>query len=60
MGKVYKKLTSQTCPHSKLFFIIVHCNRSNWVYVSNTSKGKTVTGWLGPDMQCANNYTTCN
>jgi hypothetical protein len=53
-------VSSRIPPHSNLFFSIVHCNRSNWVYVSNTSKEKTVTGWLAPDMQCANHYTTCN
>lgn len=31
-----------------------------WAYVNVTYKGQVKQGWLSPDMQCANAYTTCN
>ncbi|MGV3538904.1 MAG: hypothetical protein ACO1OQ_03785 [Rufibacter sp.] len=31
-----------------------------WVFVKIKTGGKTVQGWLSPEMQCANYYTTCN
>ena len=33
---------------------------NDWVYVITKYKGKTKKGWLQPDRQCANPYTTCN
>ena len=32
----------------------------DWVYVKINYKGTIKEGWLSPDMQCANPYTTCN
>jgi hypothetical protein len=32
----------------------------DWVYVKGeNNNGKEVRGWLEPDMQCGNPYTTC-
>lgn len=31
-----------------------------WAYVSVLYKGQVKQGWLSPEMQCANPYTTCN
>ncbi len=31
-----------------------------WVFVSIKYKGKIKKGWLQPDKQCENPYTTCN
>ncbi|GHA62359.1 hypothetical protein [Pontibacter akesuensis] len=31
-----------------------------WVYVKVEHQGKIKQGWLAPDMQCANAYSTCN
>lgn len=33
------------------------CN--DWAYVETINDGKTKKGWLQPDMQCGNPYTTC-
>lgn len=33
------------------------CNK--WAYVETISQGDTKRGWLQPDMQCGNPYTTC-
>jgi len=32
----------------------------SWVYVTIVYKGEIKNGWLSPDMQCSNPYTTCN
>jgi len=32
----------------------------DWVYVKIVYNGKLKQGWLAPDMQCSNPYTTCN
>ena len=32
----------------------------DWVYVKLNYKGKLKQGWLSPDMQCPNPYSTCN
>ncbi|OKL41384.1 hypothetical protein [Pontibacter flavimaris] len=31
-----------------------------WAYVNVLCKGQVKQGWLSPEMQCANPYTTCN
>ena len=31
-----------------------------WAYVKVPYKGQVKQGWLSPEMQCANPYTTCN
>lgn len=49
-SKVIQTATEVTfCPVTK-------CNRK-WVYTTLPNK---LSGWLAPDMQCANAYTTCN
>jgi hypothetical protein len=30
-----------------------------WAYVEGVGKGGKIQGWLEPDMQCGNPYTTC-
>lgn len=32
----------------------------NWAYVEIVYNGQVRKGWLNPDMQCSNPYTTCN
>ncbi len=32
----------------------------NWAYVKINIQGKVKEGWMSPDMQCANPFTTCN
>jgi hypothetical protein len=41
------------------FFHIQDC-RDNWLLVSMVISNKMYTGWLPPNMQCANAYSTCN
>jgi hypothetical protein len=33
---------------------------NDWVYVKTVYKGQVKHGWLQPDKQCSNPYTTCN
>ncbi|MDP3681635.1 MAG: hypothetical protein Q8R22_12450 [Flavobacterium sp.] len=40
-------------------YIIEKC-AGKWVYVKIKYNGKIFEGWLKPEMQCANPYTTCN
>jgi hypothetical protein len=40
-------------------YIIEKCNEK-WVYVRIKYKGKNKEGWLEPEMQCNNPYSTCN
>lgn len=42
-----------------IFCPVTRCN-NKWVYTTLRVNGKEVSGWLAPDMQCANAYTTCN
>jgi hypothetical protein len=56
-------------PHSKVESVIkkyspqsmkvVGCS-GQWLRVETLIEGKKYSGWLSPDMQCANPYTTCN
>jgi len=56
-------------PHSKVESVIkkyspqsmkvVGCS-GQWLRVETIIEGKKYSGWLSPDMQCANPYTTCN
>ena len=39
---------------------VIHKCSQKWVYVKIKNKGKIVEGWLQPEMQCPNIYTTCN
>jgi hypothetical protein len=38
---------------------ISKCDK-DWIYVKINDKGITKEGWLSPDKQCPNPYTTCN
>jgi hypothetical protein len=38
---------------------VIGCS-GNWLLVTLTWANKTQTGWLSPEMQCANPYSTCN
>jgi hypothetical protein len=40
-------------------YTIVKCSK-NWTYVRIKYKGQLKEGWLQPDKQCDNPYTTCN
>lgn len=40
-------------------YIIEKCS-SKWAYVKIKYKGQIKEGWLQPDKQCDNPYTTCN
>ena len=33
---------------------------NNWVFVNVDYEGEKYSGWLEPEMQCPNSYTTCN
>jgi hypothetical protein len=40
-------------------YTIEKCS-GKWAFVSINFRGQTLTGWLQPDKQCANPYSTCN
>lgn len=40
-------------------YTIVSC-KGSWAYVRIKYKGEVKSGWLSPDRQCDNPYTTCN
>jgi hypothetical protein len=40
-------------------YTIIKCS-GEWAYVRIRYKGEVKEGWLQPDLQCANPYTTCN
>jgi hypothetical protein len=42
-----------------LLYTITKCS-GNWVFVKISFKGEKFAGWLSPDKQCANPYSTCN
>lgn len=42
------------------FFRIINCNAEGWVKVSIQVGGEKYEGWLSPQDQCDNPYTTCN
>ena len=33
---------------------------NNWLKIKFNYKGRSYNGWLPPEMQCANPYTTCS
>lgn len=41
------------------YFPIINC-KSNWTYIKIKHGDKFVYGWLDPNRQCNNPYTTCN
>lgn len=42
------------------FFRVINCNADGWVKVSIQVSGEKYEGWLSPEDQCDNPYTTCN
>ncbi|MFY0254845.1 hypothetical protein ACDQ55_12915 [Chitinophaga sp. 30R24] len=40
--------------------VVVSACKSKWVKISLLQKGKKYLGWLPPESQCADPYTTCN
>lgn len=40
-------------------YVISRCS-GKWAYVRLMDKGQMKEGWMEPNMQCANPYTTCN
>lgn len=46
-------------PNNSAFYPVRQC-RGRWLYVRLGWHGKVYQGWLPPDMQCANPYTTCS
>jgi hypothetical protein len=55
----YSKIQSTIKEYSPKLMHIKDCE-NNWVYVSVIIAHKKYEGWLSPDNQCANPYTTCN
>ena len=47
-------------PHYVQTLIPVTGCEKGWVRVRMPDKGKVFEGWLPPEEQCANAYTTCN
>lgn len=40
--------------------VLIYGGLGNWAYIKGKGKaGKEVEGWLEPEMQCPNPYTTC-
>ena len=38
---------------------VLDCH-GKWLYIRGVINGAVFSGWISPDMQCANQYTTCN
>jgi hypothetical protein len=38
---------------------VIDC-QNNWLLVDIEISGRKYFGWMDPDMQCSNPYTTCN
>ena len=58
-ASVDSKVTA-TAPEWANQFYQVTAFDKKWAYVKVLSKGQVKQGWLSPEMQCANPYTTCN
>lgn len=41
-------------------FEVIDCNSKGWLKVSILLNGKRLEGWIAPEDQCDNPYTTCN
>ncbi|WDF53988.1 hypothetical protein [Mucilaginibacter sp. KACC 22063] len=56
----FKSSIKNTIPEwtDQLYYVTDFNN--GWVYVKINYKGHIKEGWLSPDMQCSNPYTTCN
>jgi len=53
------KINSNVPNWTNQLYVIEKCSEK-WVYVKIKYKGKIKEGWLEPEMQCDNPYTTCN
>ncbi len=53
------KISSTIQEYDNRLFQVTSINKG-WAYVKVEFKGKIKQGWLAPDMQCANVYTSCN
>ncbi|MBK7689723.1 MAG: hypothetical protein IPJ31_00895 [Bacteroidetes bacterium] len=53
------KINSTITEWTNQLFTITKCKKK-WAYVKIKYKGHLKEGWLQPDKQCANPYTTCN
>lgn len=51
---------SSTVPDWIPQLYVVNACSGEWVHVSINYKGHNLEGWLSPDKQCANPYSTCN
>ncbi|MFY7671339.1 hypothetical protein ACOSP6_09680 [Tenacibaculum sp. MEBiC06402] len=45
--------------HQTDYYTIKDC-KGKWIYAYQEKNGKILEGWLEPNMQCPNPYTTCN
>ncbi|MBS1652914.1 MAG: hypothetical protein JSU07_12985 [Bacteroidetes bacterium] len=45
--------------YTNSLFEVASC-KNHWLKVLTKIKGKKICGWLAPEFQCANPYTTCN
>lgn len=57
--EVRSKVQSIVPEWTNQLYTISKCVK-NWVYVTLEYKGQMKEGWLPPDKQCDNPYTTCN
>lgn len=55
-----KKSNKSTIPEWTNQLVQISACKSNWVKISLWQKGKLYIGWIPPETQCANPYTTCN
>lgn len=53
------KIQSTIKHYYPILFHFKDCE-NNWLYIYIVIANKKFEGWLSPDMQCANSYTTCN
>jgi hypothetical protein len=62
---LYRKPTTQSkplatiAPGNDALVQIINCG-NKWVYIKTKKSGALLQGWLKPEDQCSNPYTTCN
>ncbi|WP_266204389.1 hypothetical protein [Pontibacter kalidii] len=59
-GASVNSKVSTTVPEQPNLFYQVTAFDKKWAYVNVLYKGQVKQGWLSPEMQCSNPYTTCN
>ena len=57
--KETSKIKSSIKEYTPQLLHIKDC-QDNWLLISDTISAKKITGWISPNMQCANAYSTCN